>query len=80
MGKHQALTLLLILRDACRQEHFALWETPPSIKSDSQGLIDYGYSVDRDWGYFGRIGRKIAGSEGDRNYTKYTKRSTTLDP
>jgi hypothetical protein len=81
MGKHQSLTLLMILCYVCRQESSMaiLWEALPSSwlrqmqTPTAKQWVELGSS-------YGRIEGRIVGPEGNKNSTGRPTESTNLDP
>jgi hypothetical protein len=68
MGKHQSLTLSMILCYACRQDPSmaVLMRLHPAADSERQRPQS---SIGRNMGTHGKIGRKIEDSDKDRNST-----------
>jgi hypothetical protein len=80
MGKHQTLTVLMILGYPCRQESSmaVLWEAPPS-----SWLREMQRPTAKQWMELGnsyrKIGGRIEGPKRDKNSTGRPAESTNLD-
>jgi hypothetical protein len=81
MGKHQFLTLLVILCYACRQESAS---HGCSLRGSIQQLTQRDAETHSQWtelgDSYGRVGGRIAGPKGDWNSTRRPAESTNLDP